>query len=128
MLLDAVQRWAAAEPGIVGVALVGSHARGAQTPDSDVDLVVLCAAPQRWLDGDWASQFGAIRAIAKENYGKLCALRIVYEAGLEVEFGIVGREWAQVPLDSGTAAVLADGVRILHDPEGLLGRATVSRA
>jgi hypothetical protein len=31
--------------------------------------------------------------------------------------------WAAVPLDPGTARVLRDGCRILHDPEGLLGHA-----
>ncbi len=31
--------------------------------------------------------------------------------------------WAEVPLDAGTEQVISDGIRILYDPEGLLGGA-----
>ena len=44
-LILSVQAWAAARPDVLGVALVGSHARGAATPESDVDLVIVCASP-----------------------------------------------------------------------------------
>ena len=98
-LLEDVRRWAASEPDILGVALVG-----------------------------WCSRFGVVRSIAPETYGVVRSLRVIYDVGLEVEFGLTGREWAQVPLDAGTAAVLADGMQILHDPEGLLRRAAVSRS
>lgn len=32
-------------------------------------------------------------------------------------------DWAALPLDGGTKQVLADGVRILYDPRGLLENA-----
>jgi predicted nucleotidyltransferase len=44
-ILIGVRGWAARQAGVSGVALVGSHARGAARADSDVDLVLLCEAP-----------------------------------------------------------------------------------
>jgi len=44
---------------IATVALVGSHARGEARPDSDVDLVLVCADPDEALfDRSWMVGFG----------------------------------------------------------------------
>ena len=42
-LLNAVTKWAEGNPGILGVALVGSYARDKAKVDSDIDLVVLAS-------------------------------------------------------------------------------------
>jgi tRNA nucleotidyltransferase (CCA-adding enzyme) len=64
-LLRAVAAWAAAEPRVAAVALVGSHARGAARPDSDVDLVVLADEVEAFVsDASWVSSFGVPRARA----------------------------------------------------------------
>ena len=39
--LDSLRDWAAHQPTIAGVALVGSYARGEARPDSDSDVVLL---------------------------------------------------------------------------------------
>jgi predicted nucleotidyltransferase len=118
--LDEITSWATTRTDIVGIALVGSRARGNSRPDSDVDLVVLCASPARLLGENWPSRFGEIESSALEDYGALQSLRIFYRRGLEVELGVAGRAWARIPLDPGTKAILADGVHVLHDPEELL--------
>lgn len=123
-LLEELTRWAAGRPDVVAAALVGSHARGTATPISDVDLVLLCEVPDDLLAGDWPSAFGDVESRSIEDYGALRSLRVHYRGGIEVEFGIARPSWATVPLDAGTRAVLADGVRILHDPDLLLERAT----
>lgn len=54
-VVDRVTRWAGNRSDVVGLLLVGSFARGAARPDSDVDLVVLSTAPARYAEGDgWA--------------------------------------------------------------------------
>ena len=122
--LDAVSRWAESREGVVGLALIGSHARNAARPDSDVDLTVLCEDLEALVnDQDWAALFGEIREIGTERYGPTRSVRVFYEGGLEVEFGIAEVSWATVPLDSGTRRVIADGIRILYDPIGLLEEA-----
>ena len=123
-LLDEATAWASERPDVVGLALVGSHARGTARSDSDVDLILLCTDPNSMLDHrDWPARFGKVRDVEFEDYGALRSLRAFYQDGLEVEFGLAAPAWARVPLDSGTQQVIAGGIRILYDPGGLLGDA-----
>ncbi|MGE5094272.1 MAG: nucleotidyltransferase domain-containing protein [Betaproteobacteria bacterium] len=117
--LEAFTNWATRSPHVVAAALVGSHARGDATPNSDVDVVILCEAPGDMLAGDWPRTFGEIESRSIEDYGALRSLRVYYRCGIEVEFGVATPSWAAVPLDPGSKAVIADA-RILHDPDHLL--------
>lgn len=119
--LSAVSAWAAAEPGIAAIALVGSHARGAARPGSDVDLVVLSDASERFLeDTSWVSRFGSAKRRTLERWGRVTSVRVWYEAGGEVEFGFATPDWAATPLDEGTRRVAESGLRALFDREGIL--------
>jgi len=122
--LSTVVQWASAHPDIVAVALVGSYAKGAEKPTSDVDLVILTACPQQYLQAeDWATEFGQVTGHAIEDWGKVTSLRIWYESGIEVEFAITTPEWVAHPLDEGTRRVISDGMRILYDRDGYLAAA-----
>jgi hypothetical protein len=107
---------------VQAVALAGSHATGRARPDSDVDLIVLCDDPGSLLsDRAWLGEFGAVAGVAVEDWGAVTSLRVLYASGLEVEWGLGRPSWAAtVPLDAGTARVARDGLRPLHDPNGLL--------
>ena len=103
---------------------MGSHARGTAEPTSDVDLVILSSRPQRYLQAaEWTTTFGQVARQAIEDWGKVTSLRVWYESGDEVEFGITTPEWAAQPLDEGTRRVISGGMRILLDPHGLLAGA-----
>ena len=118
--LEAVSKWADDRDDVVGVALVGSHARNAARPDSDIDLAVLCADPRALtVDHGWLAHFGEIRKAGTERYGPVTSLRVFYKDGFEVEYGIVQPSWVGIPLDSGTRRVISDGMRIVYDPDGL---------
>ena len=119
-LLEELAAWAATRPDVVAVGLVGSHARGTARPDSDVDVVILCRSPDAMLEGDWPSLFGEVESQAVEDYGALKSVRVFYRNALEVEFGVADPDWARMPLDAGTKAVLADGAQIVFDPGHLL--------
>lgn len=127
MLSDFLSRttqWAEEHPDIVGLALVGSNARNAAGPDSDIDLSILCKDPDGLLlITRWITLFGQAREIYLEDYGPTRSLRVFYKDGLEVEFGIADPSWVSLPLDPGTRGVLADGARVLYDPLGLLNEA-----
>jgi predicted nucleotidyltransferase len=119
--LAAVAAWAAARGDIAAVALVGSHARGAATAESDIDLVVLTPDAAKYLnDHSWATAFGAVERASVEDYGAVTSLRVHFADGLETEFGFAAPDWAQPPLDAGTAEVVRGGLRALYDPHGLL--------
>ncbi|MEX2161582.1 MAG: nucleotidyltransferase domain-containing protein [Anaerolineales bacterium] len=119
--LARVVDWAALQPDIRTALLVGSRARGSSGLNSDIDLVILCDQRQDFLDDThWASEFGDITKRATEHWGRLTALRVWYESGLEVEFGFAAQSWISQPLDQGTQEVLAGGYQILFDRSGLL--------
>jgi hypothetical protein len=122
-MIDAVARWAALREDIVGLAVVGSHARGAARADSDVDFVVVCADPGRYLaNTEWVATFGAVTSLSREDWGKVQSLRVLYRGAPEVEFGIAGLDWTAVPPDAGTARVLRAGCVVLLDHRGLVAR------
>ena len=120
-----VAAWAAEEPDVAAVGLAGSWARGAARADSDVDLVVLTGTPERWVAGeDWiAAAVGRpVTPVRTRTWGVLTERRVRLRTGLEVELGIVPERWAAEPVDGGTARVVRDGFRVLHDPDGVLAR------
>ncbi len=122
-LINLVIDWAKSEEGVLGVALVGSHARGEARQDSDIDLVIISSDPYRYIDdSSWISSFGEIKSCKTEDWGILTSLRVFFRDGLEVEFGFSSLEWVAIPPDSGTAEVVADGMKILFDSKGLLTR------
>ncbi|MDF3300076.1 nucleotidyltransferase domain-containing protein [Streptomyces tropicalis] len=119
-----VAGWARDRRDIAGVLLVGSCARGAARPDSDVDIVLLTRNPREYLGEDaWALEIGLGGLIRTRSWGPMSERRYLRASGLEVEMGIGSPEWARTdPVDPGTQRVVADGARILHDPVGILAR------
>jgi predicted nucleotidyltransferase len=121
--LTRVTAWAAHQPTISGVVLVGSHARGEARPDSDFDLVLLCTARYAFLaETSWIHRFGAVEICHTEEWGVVTSLRVYYTEGVEVEFGLTTLAWVELPVDPGTQYVVSHGMRILWDREGMLGR------
>jgi hypothetical protein len=104
--------------------MAGSEARGEAGPDSDVDLVVVVDDPEGLrLDEDVPAALpsGAVDVRTRE-WGPVLERRFRMPSGLEVELGLAPASWAAVPVDAGTARVVADGFRVLLDPDGLLTR------
>ncbi len=121
-LLRAVTEWAGQHNEIVAVALVGSHAGGEATPESDVDLIILTGDLHSQLgDRSWLAEFGQVLSVALEQWGVVASLRVQYRDGPEVEFGIAPARWAWTdPVDRGTREVVRRGMRILYDPNEVL--------
>ena len=128
--VDAAADWAALESSITALGLVGSYASGHPSMASDVDLVVLTRRPDRYVrDRRWISElYPGAGLIRTAPWGPVTERRVRLRSGLQVKLGFTGPAWAQLPLDPGTARVLAAGCRILYDPEGLLARAVGSLA
>ncbi|RZV38881.1 MAG: nucleotidyltransferase domain-containing protein [Chromatiales bacterium] len=127
--LNDLSAWSESRSDVLGLALVGSHARGAARPCSDVDVIVLCEDPLKLADSDgWIARFGDPLKKMTETYGVVRVVRVFYGGGLEVEFGLSPVDWADVPLDAGTRRVISEGMRILYDPKGLLRSAEIAAA
>lgn len=121
--LSDLVRWASGRNDIVAVGLVGSWARGTATPQSDVDLVILSPNSDSYLrDPSWAGAFGTVARLRTEPYGASTSLRVHYEDGLEVEYGLTDEAWAAVPLDEGTREVIRGGMKVLFERKPLLSR------
>lgn len=125
-ILARITLWGTLQPDIHALFLVGSHARGTASPDSDIDLVLVCQDPRSWLrDKRWVRVLGTPREISVEDWGLVTSLRVVYTDGSEIEFGLTTLRWVTPPIDSGTAQVIQSGIRPLHDPGGRLARAKI---
>lgn len=124
-VVEAVTQWARRQSDATALALVGSHAYDRPRMGSDVDLVLLTPDPDRHARGlAWVTSFDPrARLIRDRTWGPLRERRVRLRSGLQVELGIVSPDWASLPLDRGTARVLRDGCRVLHDPEGILRKA-----
>ncbi|MEH0581831.1 MULTISPECIES: nucleotidyltransferase domain-containing protein [Streptomyces] len=121
-VVDRVTRWAANRSDVVGLLLVGSCARGAARPDSDVDLVVLSTATDQYAADDaWARELSLGELVRVQEWGPITEWRYVTGSGLEVEVGVGSPDWARAdPVDDGTRRVVTDGARPLYDPAGIL--------
>ncbi len=123
-MLTAIAGWAAQRDDVVGVAVVGSWARGTPRLDSDLDVVVLTEDKARYVGkDDWVrSLFGQGAEIVRTaDWGPLTERRVQLHSGLEVEFGFASPAWAATgPVDSGTARVVRGGCRPLVDGRNLL--------
>jgi predicted nucleotidyltransferase len=121
--LNEVTQWASAQADIQALALVGSYARNTATETSDVDLVLITNKPDRYLHKlEWIESFGKIKKCQLEDYGLLTSVRVWYNDGREIEYGITDERWAAVPLDVGSRKVIADGMQVLLERGTILSR------
>ena len=123
-LLKDLVAWGETHRALVAIGLVGSYAKGTAGPHSDVDVMLIAESPELLLaERSWLHRFGFPERTEEEDYGLVQAVRCLYRDGPEVEFNVTGRVWATPPIDPSTANVIAEGLRPLYDPEGLLERA-----
>ncbi len=127
-VVQQASHWAATRPDIRALLLVGSWARHAARPDSDIDLVVLTTTPDFYTpEGAWTRELDAVGISRAQQWGPIAERRLVLPSGLEVEIDIGPLVWAQAdPVDVGTRRVVTDGCRILYDPDDHLQRLIVA--
>lgn len=101
---------------IDSIIIVGSYARGTNKETSDLDLVIITSnKPEMITNQDFVQNFGKVYKQQVEYYGACTSIRVWYNDGKEVEFGIVEPSWISNPLDTGTYQVLSDGYKIIID-------------
>jgi uncharacterized protein len=122
-LIAAVVAWSESRADIVGVALVGSHARNAARPDSDIDLMLLTDAAFIYREStNWLTELRIPIAKWRDaGYGAVWSRHITTESGNKLELSFGNVSWGNTsPIDSGTLQVVSNGVKILRDQGGVL--------
>ena len=137
-VLNVVTSWLDGVDDVLAVALVGSYARGAARPDSDVDVMILMRDPAelrrdtrwvhaipwarigrrlvRWEDADYGAAWSRHVLLANDRGPARVDGRV-----LEVELCFAGPSWARTsPVDDGTHYVMKKGCRVLRDRGGLM--------
>ena len=127
-LTDAIARWVEARPDLKSLALVGSWARGAARPDSDIDLLVLANDPSAFRTSrDWLAQVlpPPFRVLSERivDYGGVFSWHTLVGPEVELELSFGPLAWAATdPIDAGTLGVVRGGFRIIVDKDGRLRR------
>lgn len=119
-----IASWAAAQPDIRAVIIVGSQATGRADQWSDLDLVMLTNERARYLDPGWLHSFGAAWLMYLDEAGpddpEWFAL---YEGGLKVDFVLLQVD-ADIPdlelllQRYPYQTVFARGIKVLFDQHG----------
>lgn len=118
-----VESWSASDASILGVLLVGSHARGTATEDSDIDLVIICEIPQKYCaNSGWITKiFGEAKIGNLEDWGLVKSWRAHFRNELEAEFGLTSTKWcSETEIALGTGKVVSDGALIVFERNRLL--------
>jgi hypothetical protein len=113
---------------------VGSWNAARDHAECDVDLVCIVDDPERfradsaWMSEiDWPSAGLKVGHWTDVDHGRARCRHLAFGGGEEVEVSFVDRGWAATnPVDPTTRRIAADGMRVLHDPHGLLGRLLVA--
>jgi predicted nucleotidyltransferase len=120
LFLGNFKEWSKQQTHIKGVAVVGSFARGDFHSNSDVDLTIISTNKDLTLEiikNEF--NFGNIESSTLEEWGILTSLRIFYDNGLEVEYGVVTDQWVKEPLDKGTKNVVKNGFKVVTEKEDI---------
>ena len=114
--IDTLKEFATSDTAIESVIVVGSYARGTSKPTSDLDLCIITINKHQMIENPgFVEAFGKVVKMQKEYYGACTSIRVWYENGMEVEFGVVEPSWIDIPLDRGTYQVLSDGYKVIVD-------------
>jgi len=130
-LISALKGWSVRSNRVRAMALVGSWSREDRDhAEADADLVMVVDDPELfrteagWMgEIDWTSAGLGPGRWSECDYGRVCSRHLTFDDGAEIEVSFVKPEWAATdPVDPVTRRVAGNGMRVVHDPDGLLGR------
>jgi arginyl-tRNA--protein-N-Asp/Glu arginylyltransferase len=109
-------------PEIAAIAMFGSQAHGTARPDSDIDVLILTPDIQKHFeDNHYARCFGSFRYARREKWFSGETLRSFFrQENGQIEYNFATPDWADLPANAEARRIVKDGIKILHDPHGIL--------
>ena len=129
--LDRIASWAQNRDDVNLILLLGSQARADDPADqfSDVDIVLGCLEPRRYLDnGDWIGALDTplLTFVEPTATGGELERRVLFANGLDVDVSLIAmatlRLWAAEGMPPDVLPVIRRGMRAVLDREGLAPR------
>lgn len=129
-LVARLEAWAAAEANIRAVVVIGSRARADHPADewSDLDLLLFADDPAPyWEDGAWLRHLGSplLSFVEPTSDRRTIERRVLFDSGCDVDIVPIPAEALRGMFADGIPPYMADivarGVRVLLDKDGMLG-------
>lgn len=89
-IIKMITEWGKKNPQVEAIVLVGSFARKTNQPDSDIDVCIITDYKEELLNkSSFIYTFGHVKNYVIEYWGACTSIRVWFEEGEEVEFGLV---------------------------------------
>ena len=109
--------------GLHAVIAIGSTARGYSSSDeySDIDLVLACESPDKWLYGDMLKRLGEVKiSFTEPTLGGGTERRILFDGSLDVDLIVFTPErLSELICDKTACEVMNRGYAVLYDDMGI---------
>jgi arginyl-tRNA--protein-N-Asp/Glu arginylyltransferase/predicted nucleotidyltransferase len=108
--------------GVIASALFGSRVNGTPREDSDYNVLILTGDPEYvFAEDELRARVHRLRETKTETRGAFKILRAFFKNGDEVEFTFMPVDLANIePFDEEMRRIASGGMKILHDPHGIL--------
>lgn len=126
-LLRDMASWAARQPDVRGVALIGAFARAEAMPGTEVDLVLLTETPERYAEDSWLQDLDYVRrghpvlGVTRAVEPLASAITLALRGAPALKLRVASPSLATARPPHGlVASAVADGLVIVHDPDGII--------
>jgi arginine-tRNA-protein transferase len=106
---------------IVGAAVIHRHAIENAEDDWDMHFIILTTDIDYYFQGNnWTRSFSRVLSFNVEERGIVKTMHLKSKNGVVHHFHFAPPEWADFPVKKETRRIVRSGMRILHDPQGIL--------
>ncbi|WP_138751433.1 hypothetical protein [Paenibacillus sinopodophylli] len=119
-LMYAFVEWAGKQTYVDGIALIGLCADDENEEDSNLSFLLITDKKQKLAEAILHQfSFESLEQASVEEYNKLTSIKVVYESGIEADYGIANEDWLQMPLGNELGASLAMGFKVIWETDEL---------
>lgn len=105
----------------IGAAVIGAHAHGELEDDWNMRFIIVTTDIEHYFENNnWAGHFTRVLSVEREDHAGFTRMNLKYRSGAMFELNFVSPDWAALPVNDETRRIVTDGMRILHDPQGVL--------